>query len=187
MSYPQAMAVSLTGFLAPWSNSGLCPTSGICNETHVSTFAGAAQANPRFPGQDANPGRPGGHPCPSGERARAPRCLTGGARLRRTQRLQSAAVAAALKSGRTARAQRFVLHSNANPIGYPRLALVVPKRLVKSAVERNRIRRLAREAFRQRQAQLGGRDFVLRLTRALERRPVTFLEVDMLFASYRNE
>jgi ribonuclease P protein component len=113
--------------------------------------------------------------------------LTGGARLRRPQRLQTAAVGAALKSGRIARAQRFVLHSIVNPIGYPRLALVVPKRLVKTAVGRNRIKRFAREAFRQRQAELGGRDFVLRLTSAPESRPITFLEVDELFASHRDE
>jgi ribonuclease P protein component len=113
--------------------------------------------------------------------------LTDSARLRPFQRLGAAAVAAALKSGRTARAQRLVLHSIANPIGYPRLALVVPKRLVKRAVDRNRIRRLAREAFRQRQAELGSRDFVLRVNRAPERRPVTFLEVDALFASCHDE
>jgi ribonuclease P protein component len=112
--------------------------------------------------------------------------LTGSARLRRTQRLQSAAVGAALKSGRIARAQRFVLHSIVNPIGYPRLALVVPKRLVKSAVGRNRIKRFARESFRQRQAELGGHDFVLRLTRAPAPGPITFHEVDALFSSHRD-
>jgi ribonuclease P protein component len=108
------------------------------------------------------------------------------ARLRRNQRLRSAAVAAALKSGGSTRAQRFVLHSIVNPLGYPRLALVVPKRLVKNAVDRNRIRRLAREAFRQRQAKLGCRDFVLRLTRAPDGR-VTFREVDALFMSCCDE
>jgi ribonuclease P protein component len=113
--------------------------------------------------------------------------LTGSARLRPFQRLGAAAVAAALKSGRIARAQRFVLHSIANPVGYPRLALVVPKRLVKRAVDRNRIRRLAREAFRQRQDELGSRDFVLRINRAPDRRPVTFLEVDAVFASCHDE
>jgi ribonuclease P protein component len=113
--------------------------------------------------------------------------LTGAARLRRDRRLRSAAVTATLKAGRPVRAQRFALHSIVNTLGYPRLALVVPKRLVKRAVERNRIRRLGREAFRQRQAELGGRDFVLRLTRAPGDRPVTFLEVDALFASCGHE
>jgi ribonuclease P protein component len=80
-----------------------------------------------------------------------------------------------------------VLHSIVNSCSYPRLALVVPKRLVKGAVGRNRIRRLAREVFRQRQAELGNHDFVLRLTRAPEQRPVTFPEVDALFESYCDE
>jgi len=80
-----------------------------------------------------------------------------------------------------------MLHGRVNSLGYPRLALVIPKRLVRKAVDRNRIKRLAREAFRQRQAELGGHDFVLRLTRTLESRPVTFPEVDALFASYPNE
>lgn len=80
-----------------------------------------------------------------------------------------------------------MLHVLGNSFGYPRLALVVPKRLVKRAVERNRIRRLGREAFRQRQDQLGGRDFVLRLTRTPEGRAVTFLEIDALFASCRDD
>jgi ribonuclease P protein component len=113
--------------------------------------------------------------------------LSGGARLRPFQRLRSAAVGAALKSGRAARAQRFVLHSIPNSFGYPRLALVVPKRLVKKAVDRNRIRRLAREAFRQRQAELGSCDFVLRVNRSPGHQPVTFLEVDAVFASYHDE
>lgn len=80
-----------------------------------------------------------------------------------------------------------MLHGKVNSLGYSRLALVIPKRLVRKAVDRNRIKRLAREAFRQRQAELGGCDFVLRLTRTLESGPVTFPEVDALFASYRNE
>jgi len=80
-----------------------------------------------------------------------------------------------------------MLHSIVNLFGYPRLALVVPKRLVKGAVGRNRIKRLAREAFRQRQAGLGGRDVVLRLTRAPEYRTVTFLELDALFAGICDE
>jgi ribonuclease P protein component len=186
-SYPQAVIASLTGFLGPWSNNGFCPSSGRVNETHLPTIAHPAQANSRFPGQDADPGWTRGHPRSSGERARAPRCLSGGVRLRPFQRLGSAAVAAALKSGRATRAQRFVLHSIANPFGYPRLALVIPKRLVKRAVDRNRIRRLAREAFRQRQAELGSRDFVLRVNRPPGQYPVTFLEVDAVFASCHDE
>lgn len=112
--------------------------------------------------------------------------MTAGARLRPYQRLRSEAVAAALKSGRSTRAQRFVLHGVPNGLPYPRLALVIPKRLVRGAVQRNRIRRLIREAFRLRQREVGGRDIVVRLTRAPAPQPVTFGEVDALIASVCN-
>lgn len=46
-----------------------------------------------------------------------------------------------------------------------RLGLIVPKRLVKRAVLRNLLKRLAREAFRQSQASLPPLDFVLRLSK----------------------
>lgn len=46
-----------------------------------------------------------------------------------------------------------------------RLGLVVPKRLARRAVLRNRIKRLARETFRHRRDSLGGFDLVLKLGR----------------------
>ena len=36
-----------------------------------------------------------------------------------------------------------------NPFGHARLAIAVPKRIVKSAVDRNRVKRAIREQFRQ--------------------------------------
>jgi ribonuclease P protein component len=91
-----------------------------------------------------------------------------------------------LKAGRSTRAQRFVLQSLPNELQYPRLALVVPKRLVRQAVARNRIRRLARESFRLRQHEIGGRDVVIRMTRPLGPQPVTFQEVDAIIVSHCN-
>ncbi|MCC6610465.1 MAG: ribonuclease P protein component [Burkholderiales bacterium] len=89
-----------------------------------------------------------------------------------------------LKTGRSTRAQRFVIHSLPNALPYPRLALVVPKRLVARAVGRNRIRRLMRESFRLRQRELGGRDVVIRLTRAPTSPPLTLREVDAVIVSH---
>lgn len=43
----------------------------------------------------------------------------------------------------------------------PRLGLVIAKKNVKLAVQRNRIKRLARESFRQQQQLLGGLDIVI--------------------------
>jgi ribonuclease P protein component len=56
--------------------------------------------------------------------------------------------------------------ASASPAGYPRLGLIVPKRHCPNAVDRNRIKRLAREAFRVRRARLAAIDIVIQLTRA---------------------
>jgi ribonuclease P protein component len=48
----------------------------------------------------------------------------------------------------------------------PRLGLVVPKKVLARAVDRNRLRRILREAFRLSQAELGGLDVVIRLKSA---------------------
>ena len=45
--------------------------------------------------------------------------------------------------------------------GYARLGLAIAKKSLRKAVDRNRIKRLARESFRLRQAGLGSVDFVV--------------------------
>jgi len=89
-------------------------------------------------------------------------------------------VAATLKGGKIVRAARFHLYRLATALGYPRLALVVPKRLAPRAVTRNRIRRLVREAFRMHQEQLGTLDCVVRLVKAPGDTPVTRAEIEAL-------
>jgi ribonuclease P protein component len=58
----------------------------------------------------------------------------------------------------------------------------VPKRLVRRATTRNRIRRLIREAFRLEQRRLGGSDCVVRLVKPVSDTPLTRAEVDTLLA-----
>jgi ribonuclease P protein component len=91
-------------------------------------------------------------------------------------------VAATLKGGRVVRAARFHVYRLATAFGYPRLALVVPKRLAARAVTRNRIRRLVREAFRMQQERLGAVDCVVRLVKAPGDAPVTRVEIEALLA-----
>ena len=51
-----------------------------------------------------------------------------------------------------------------NTLGMPRLGLIVPKRLLPRAVDRNQAKRALREWFRRHKTPLGSRDLLIRLT-----------------------
>jgi ribonuclease P protein component len=53
-----------------------------------------------------------------------------------------------------------------NDLPYPRLGLIVPKKVLARAVDRNAARRIVREAFRLAQPELGGLDVVVRVKAA---------------------
>ncbi|MCG5259320.1 ribonuclease P protein component [Cupriavidus gilardii] len=61
------------------------------------------------------------------------------------------------------RSAHFVLYVRANGQPQARLGIVVGKKFAPRAAERNLVKRMVRELFRQRQDQLGGRDVLLRL------------------------
>ena len=92
-----------------------------------------------------------------------------------------------LKGGRPTRTARLSLYRLPNSLAYPRLALVVPKRLAPRAVTRNRIRRLIREAFRLQQQRLGGSDCVVRLVKMTSGGPVTREEIEALLRGSADE
>lgn len=50
-----------------------------------------------------------------------------------------------------------------NQVGHPRLGMIVAKRLLARAVDRNRVKRCIRESFRQVLPELPACDFVVRL------------------------
>lgn len=52
-----------------------------------------------------------------------------------------------------------------NSLQHPRLGLIVPKKLLSTAVSRNRVKRLLREWFRQKQENYPGLDIIARLKR----------------------
>lgn len=142
------------------------------HETYLSAFSGEAQTNTRLPGSNENARRSGRDSRASREGTCPPGCLTPRpgvtppARLRRVQRLQSEAVGATLARGRRNSTKFFKLHYLPNALGIAAVALVVPKRLAKRAVDRTRVRRLIRETFRLNQQRLDGYDCVVRLTSA---------------------
>ena len=174
----------MTAFATPWFNAGFSSVcrQGIRYEANLSTLRRPPQADARLSRAHAQPRRTGGHPRAARQGTRAARHLTLGtrARLRREQRLGATAVAAALKGGKTIRTARFQLYRLPSSFDYPRLALVVPKRLAPRAVTRNRIRRLVREAFRVQGRRLGAVDCVVRLVKAPGDTPVTLAEVEAL-------
>lgn len=55
----------------------------------------------------------------------------------------------------------LLLLAKPNGLTYPRLGMVVPKRFIKRAVDRNQIKRLFRESFRHRLKQLQNLDIVI--------------------------
>lgn len=54
----------------------------------------------------------------------------------------------------------LVSYTRPNALGYPRLGLAISRKCSPRAVERNRIKRVIREAFRLRRQSLGGVDIV---------------------------
>lgn len=77
---------------------------------------------------------------------------------------------AALRAKRVAASAHFAAWAKRNGLRYARLGVVAAKRIAKRAVDRNRARRLVREAFRRAQAALAGLDVVVQLRRPLDRR-----------------
>jgi len=79
-----------------------------------------------------------------------------------SQRLAGEPIERVLKEGRGRSAGVLKLQYCQNGLAFVRLAQVVPKRLVPRAVDRNRIRRTVREAFRVEQSRWAGYDCVVR-------------------------
>jgi ribonuclease P protein component len=69
--------------------------------------------------------------------------------------------AAALRGPGKLRSKAMLLHVVAGSAGVSRLGLIAPKRLARRSVDRNRLKRLAREAFRRHEVKTAGLDLVL--------------------------
>jgi ribonuclease P protein component len=57
--------------------------------------------------------------------------------------------------------QHFLFLARQNQLGLPRLGLVIAKKHIRHAVDRNRMKRLIRETFRVKQQQLAGIDVIV--------------------------
>ncbi len=86
-----------------------------------------------------------------------------GERFERPARLLKRAQFDAVFASRLRQTSRFfVAHICENPVGHPRLGFAISARSTPTAVERNRIKRRMREAFRRQFAQLSAIDIVIR-------------------------
>ena len=75
----------------------------------------------------------------------------------------------ALRSPRKLRGPAIILHVAAGKPGVSRLGLALPKRITRRSVDRNRMKRLAREAFRRHVVKTAGLDLVLAPRQAYSR------------------
>ncbi|MEI6301072.1 MAG: ribonuclease P protein component [Betaproteobacteria bacterium] len=99
----------------------------------------------------------------------------------KSRRLDEARVAAAFRNKPVARSRYFLAYRSGNGRMYARLGMVVPKRLLGRAVDRNRVKRLVRERFRIAQAAIAGHDWLIRLVKAPVGRAEVSADVDVLF------
>ena len=68
-----------------------------------------------------------------------------------------------MRGGRQVAGRKILVRWTANDLGFPRLGMNVAKRVLPRAVDRNRIKRLLREALRTGGSGLGGVDLVVSL------------------------
>lgn len=88
--------------------------------------------------------------------------MAGGARFPRRARLASQHAFASVFARPIKSSDRyFTVFARPNDLAYPRLGLAISRKVAKSAVARNRLKRIARESFRRHQFELGGLDCVV--------------------------
>jgi ribonuclease P protein component len=71
----------------------------------------------------------------------------------------------ALAAGPARTKRHFRVYLRANGLGQARLGIIASTRAARRAVDRNRFKRMAREAFRRARHRLGGVDVVIQLRR----------------------
>jgi len=89
---------------------------------------------------------------------------------------------AVLRGGRLLRGNGISVLLGGSDAGQSRLGLIVPKRILQRAVDRNRVKRVLREWFRHSRERLAGRDCVIRLTPARTKGPAIKLNDGSLLA-----
>lgn len=149
-------------------NSALFSSRTDQDETDLSAIGDSPQAHPWFSRAQADPWRACGIARPSCQGARSVERLSAGpsATLPRSARLlRREEYTAALASGAAARRRHFTVFARPNGLVLARIGIIASKRVAPRAVDRNRAKRLVREAFRKLRHRLGGMDVLVELRR----------------------
>ena len=105
---------------------------------------------------------------PPGERALPRKAMA----FRLEHRLIKRQVVALLRDGAQLGRTEFVIKLNENDFGQGRLAIAVPKRILKRAVDRNQVKRVIRETFRQHQVRAAPVDMLVTMHRQVTTLPI---------------
>jgi ribonuclease P protein component len=170
----------------------------ISHETYISTFRGQAQAHPRVSRSYEDSRWPQGTARTPRQRPCSPRSLSNAVpplgpiastrRLPKSSRLNDSKVFVRLLSGRRRTGDCLEIALGRNAGEGARLGIIVGKKNLPRAVDRNALKRIVREAFRERRGELPACDIMIRLRQSLkgqERsawRPRVADAVKMLFA-----
>ncbi len=79
----------------------------------------------------------------------------------------------------------MALHYKPNSLGTPRIGIIVAKKIVRRSVERNYIRRVLRELFRQEQHSLSGLDLVARVQKHFGKQSYAAIKVEFQQLLYK--
>ena len=150
------------------SNTALFRTRGS-HEAHVPTVQDAPRETPRLSRAQQDARRTRGAAQPARARAASPRVvavvaaaqkrfgLDAARRLRRKAQFERL-----LKTGERRNLDGFTFFMERRDAGGPRLGILISRKHAAAAVERNRIKRCIREAFRLEQQHLGSIDLLVR-------------------------
>ena len=148
---------------------GFSASTKAHHEAHLPTIQNAAQAHARLSRAHENQSRTRRHQRAQGEGKGTTRSLSGcGVTSRKVSRAaavmrQASEFEAVQRSGSRIASPNFVLRAAPNDESHARLGIIAGKKTAARAVDRNRARRLIREAFRATSKQIGAYDVTIQL------------------------
>lgn len=132
-------------------------------EAHFSTVGRPSETHAWVSCPHAHKGRKSGDPREASKGSGASWRLRRSERYRNAQRLRGEGIFRILRAANRRRADCVSVQVRPNGLNYSRLGLIVPKRFLPRAVDRNCVKRVLREWFRRNQAPLIGQDLLVRV------------------------